>query len=519
MQFHVTTGRLPIGFRLLAIGGLLLVFSMCHTPLSAALSAVSDPHAQPASATPDATPASRPERSAAEDLIRVLLLRDYNTRMVLLGTCLLGISAALVGTFTLLRKRALIGDVASHASLPGIAIAFLIAETWHPGSGRSLTTLSIGAAVAGSFGVLCTVAIRRYTRIPDDAAGAIVLSTFFGLGIALFTVIQNIPTGQSAGLKHFIVGRAASLVADDVWVIGEVSVAVLIVCLLLFKEFSFLCFDADYASSQGWPVWRLDLLLMSLVVSVAVIGEQSVGLLLVVALLIIPPTSARFWTYNLRWLAAIAAAIGAGSTLLGVVISAVIPRFSTGPVIVLTGSGCFVLSLFFGSKMGLVRRLRDNRRVKRLTMRSDLLRALYEIIESAHDPAQPITTAALTQFRIRFEAVQQHRGWTKSRLQRGLKSALRSGRIYYEDDDVYRLTRSGAAEAQQVVRNHRLWEIYLITYAEVAASHVDHIADLVEHVLAPEVIDELSNLVAAQFPQMRIPESPHLVTPQPTGLN
>ena len=107
--------------------------------------------------------------------------------MVLLGTCLLGVSAALVGTFTLLRKRALIGDVASHASLPGIALAFLIAEIWHPGTGRSFTTLSIGAAIAGSFGVLCTVAIRRFTRIPDDAAGAIVLSTFFGLGTTAIT--------------------------------------------------------------------------------------------------------------------------------------------------------------------------------------------------------------------------------------------------------------------------------------------------------------------------------------------
>jgi len=515
----VTTGRLQTAWRRLSRGGLLLVLLIIHTPVCAAPWLVPDPQMPGTTERPAAAVASPHQRTVAEDLQRVLLLKDYNTRMVLLGTCLLGVSAALVGTFTLLRKRALIGDVASHASLPGIALAFLIAEIWHPGTGRSLTTLSIGAAIAGSFGVLCTVAIRRFTRIPDDAAGAIVLSTFFGLGIALFTVIQNIPSGQSAGLKHFIVGRAASLVADDVWVIAEVSIAVLIVCLLLFKEFSFLCFDADYACSQGWPVWRLDLLLMSLVVSVAVIGEQSVGLLLVVALLIIPATSARFWTYDLRWLAAIASAIGAGSAVLGVVISAVIPRFSTGPVIVLTGSACFVLSLLFGSQLGLVRRLRDNLRVKRLTMRSDLLRALYEIIESAHDPAQPLTTAALTDFRLRFDVVQQQRGWSKSRLQRGLKSALGSRLVYREDDDVYRLTRSGAAEAQQVVRNHRLWELYLITYAEVAASHVDHIADLVEHVLAPEVIDELSNLVSAEFPQMRIPESPHLVTPQPTGLN
>ena len=452
-------------------------------------------------------------RSPIDELIRVLLLRDYNTRMVLLGTCLLGVSAALVGTFTLLRKRALIGDVASHASLPGIAVAFLVMEMWQPGSGRSLTMLSLGAAVAAGLGVVCTVAIRRFSRIPEDAAGAIVLSTFFGIGIALFTVIQNIPTGQSAGLKHFIVGRAASLVAEDVWVIGEVSVVVLVVCLMLFKEFSFLCFDADYASSQGWPVWKLDLVLMALVVSVAVIGEQSVGLLLVIALLIIPPTSARFWTHNLRWLAAISAAIGAASACVGVVISAVVPKFSTGPVIVLTGSACFIISLVFGRKLGLVRRMRDDRRVKRRTLRSDLLRALYEIVESQGASDQALTTEALTRINIPFDKILQQRSWNKSRLQNGLKLALRNGLLYQADVSAFRLTRAGAAEAQHVVRNHRLWEIYLITYADVAASHVDHIADLVEHVLAPEVIDELTQMLSAQFPQMQVPVSPHQVSP------
>ncbi|MEO1997920.1 MAG: iron chelate uptake ABC transporter family permease subunit [Planctomycetaceae bacterium] len=373
MTSHNTSGQIRANSRSFLVCALLFGILECPAPLWASPSNATESRAVDSTAE---TAGFLAKRSILEELARVLLLRDYNTRMVLLGTGLLGISAALVGTFTLLRKRALIGDVASHASLPGIAIAFLIAEMWQPGTGRSLTTLSLGAAVAGCLGVMCTVVIRRFTRIPDDAAGAIVLSTFFGFGIVLFTVIQNIPTGQSAGLKHFIVGRAASLVAEDVWVIGEVSVAVLVICLLLFKEFSFLCFDADYASSQGWPVWKLDLLLMALVVSVAVIGEQSVGLLLVIALLIIPPTSARFWTHNLRWLAAISVMIGAISAVVGVVISAVIPRFSTGPIIVLTGSTCFGISLLFGRRLGLLRRMRDNRRVKRRTLRSDLLRAL-----------------------------------------------------------------------------------------------------------------------------------------------
>ncbi|HLQ46546.1 MAG TPA: metal ABC transporter permease, partial [Planctomycetaceae bacterium] len=192
---------------------------------------------------------------------RAISLRDYNTRVVLGGTTLLGISGGLVGTFLVLRKRALAADVVSHSALPGIAMAFLLAERFVPGSGRSSGILLLGAFVSGLMGMGMTMAIRRWTRIKDDAALAIVLGLFFGLGMALFTVVQRTKTGNAAGLQHFIFGKAASLVAADVWLIAAVSAVVALFCCGLFKEFSLLCFDEAFAAARGYRTAVLDWLL------------------------------------------------------------------------------------------------------------------------------------------------------------------------------------------------------------------------------------------------------------------
>src|SRR5712691_2266074 len=252
---------------------------------------------------------------------RAISLRDYNTRVVLGGTTLLGISGGLVGTFLVLRKRALAADVVSHSALPGIAMAFLLAERFVPGSGRSSGILLLGAFVSGLMGMGMTMAIRRWTRIKDDAALAIVLGLFFGLGMALFTVVQRTKTGNAAGLQHFIFGKAASLVAADVWLIAAVSAVVALFCCGLFKEFSLLCFDEAFAAARGYRTAVLDWLLTLMAVTVTLIGLQSVGLLLVVALLLIPPTAARFWTNDLKVMAALAAVIGGVSCAGGVLLS------------------------------------------------------------------------------------------------------------------------------------------------------------------------------------------------------
>ena len=255
------------------------------------------------------------------EIIRVLTLQDYNTRVVIIGTTLLGVAAGLVGTFLLLRKRALLSDTLSHATLPGIALTFILI-TYFGGDGKNLIALISGAAVFSVLGTVSVIFIQKYSRLKDDAALGIVLSVFFGLGIALLGLASRMESGTAAGLSSFIYGKTASMLFFDAVLIGATALGSAIVCVLLFKEFTVICFDFHYAAAQGWPVMRLDFLMMTLVVIVTVVGLQAVGLILVVALLIIPPSAARFWTHSLKNMLILSGLFGGLSGLLGSTFSA-----------------------------------------------------------------------------------------------------------------------------------------------------------------------------------------------------
>ena len=447
---------------------------------------------------------------ARDHLVRVLLLRDYNTRVVLGGTVMLGAAAGIVGVFMLLRRRSLLGDVVSHASLPGIGVAFIAMEALSPGNGKWLPGLLFGAAVAGMSAVFCTKLILRYSRAKEDAAMAIVLSIFFGFGIALFTTIQSMPSGQSAGLNHFIFGKAASMVAQDVYLIGGTAAIIVVVVGAISKELCVLSFDQRFAATQGYPVFALDLLLMALVTGVTVIGLQSVGLLLVVAMLIVPAAAARFWTDNLQRMTLISAAVGAASGALGVFASAVFPRLAAGAVIVLTGAALFALSMFLGARRGILIRWLTHVQLRDRVGRQHVLRACYETLETRIHQDRDLADQ-LTEHIVTVQDLLPLRSWTARRLNRLLARAERNELLVRVGDGDYRLTRQGAESAQRIVRNHRLWEIYLIEYADIAPSHVDRDADDIEHLLGSEVVRDLERLMSRQFPRSTVPPSPHMI--------
>ena len=220
-----------------------------------------------------------------EQVWRVLTLSDFNTRVVVVGVALLGMAAGIIGTFTLLRKRALVSDAVSHATLPGIAAAWLVMVALG-GTGKWFPGLLLGAAAGGLAAVAAVLVVRSVLRLHEDAALGIVLSVSFGIGIALLGVIQQMRRGSAAGLDSFIYGKTASMLVADATLIGITSLVLVVVAVLLFKELNLLCFDAAYAASQGLPVGLLDAAMLALVVAVTVIGLQAVGLILIVALLI-----------------------------------------------------------------------------------------------------------------------------------------------------------------------------------------------------------------------------------------
>lgn len=444
------------------------------------------------------------------EIWRVASLRDYNTRLVVLSASLLGTAGGLVGGFLLLRKRSLMGDTLSHAMLPGICVAFIVMNS-AGGDGKSLAGLLWGAAAAGIFGCAAVLGIRNGTRIKDDAAMGIVLSVFFGLGIALLGIIQRMPQASAAGLESFLYGKAASMILRDFAVVAGVTLFAGFFCVLLFKEFRMLCFDEEFAAAQGWPVRTLDAAMLALVTMVTVAGLQAVGLILVIAFLITPAAAARFWTRKLGATLALGAGIGALSGWLGAGVSGLFPRWPAGAVIVLTAAGLFLLSMLFGTARGVFVRFVRQSALKRKIARQHLLRAAYEWLEAHAIPSEQNRAQNKP---ILLGGLLASRSWSARFLQREIQSAYDDALIERCGAKDFLFSEAGFREAAKVTRNHRLWELYLIQNADIAPSHVDRDADAVEHVLGEELVRELEALLPdAQDPKHpSMPGSPHPLT-------
>jgi manganese/zinc/iron transport system permease protein len=447
------------------------------------------------------------------DILNVLLLRDYNTRLVVVCTLLLGCACGMMGGFLLLRKRSLMGDTLSHATLPGVGLAFIFSVTVLGQDGKSLPILLLGAALTGILGCGCVLWIRNYTRIKDDAAMGIVLSVFFGAGVAILGLIQTMPQGSAAGLESFIYGKTASMVARDFQILISVTMVVLGISFLLYKEFRLLCFDETFAAALGWPVRLLDIVLLGLVTAVTVAGLQAVGLILIIAFLITPAAAARFWTDQLDRMLLLSALIGGLSGWLGASFSAFYPRMPAGALIVLVAAFCFLVSMLLGSERGVLIRYVRQVHLKRKMGRQHLLRALYEIVEADRAGQGPDAKVSIRV--VPFRQIRGRRTWSDLQLRRFVKAAYDSGLIEkMPRDEAIMLTEAGLAAAALVTRNHRLWELYLIEYADVATSRVDRDADAVEHVLGDQMVARLeAKLQTYRNAQgMIVPESPHPIT-------
>ncbi|MBP6783734.1 MAG: metal ABC transporter permease [Verrucomicrobiales bacterium] len=442
------------------------------------------------------------------EIVEVLLLQNYNTRLVVLSTTLLGIAAGLVGSFLLLRKRSLMGDALSHATLPGVAIAFAVMVAMG-GSGKSLPGLLLGATLSGIAGIAMMLLIRNTTRLRDDVAMGFVLSVFFGVGVASLRMVQSMPGASAAGLESFIYGKTASMVQTDFVIIAVVAGLSSLTCLLFLKEFLLLCFDDGFAAAQGWPTLFLDVLLLGLVTAVTVIGLQSVGLILVIAFLITPPTAARFWTQRLLPMLLISALIGGASGWLGASLSALTPQLPAGAVIVIVAASLFLISMLFAPVRGVVPRLLRHASLRRKVDRQHLLRAAYEILEVQAGGGAVVNEP------FPYSALLEKRSWTALQLRKILKIARREDHLEPAAPGKVFLSEAGFGEASRVTRNHRLWETYLIQYADIAPSHVDRDADMVEHILGAKLVRQLEAYLSASELAVMVPPSPHPLEPLP----
>ena len=283
----------------------------------------------------------------------LFLSLGYNATLVTLGASLLGAAAGMAGTFLYLRKNALISDAISHATLPGLGFAFLVAFGFGI-DGRQLLILLSGSALSAALGLYFVNWLTRETRLTQDTAIGCVLSVFFAFGVVLLTIIQVIPAGRKAGLESFLLGSTAGMLYSDALLILVLSIITALVLFVFLRPITLVVFDQGYSETLGISVQRVDFIILAVTLAVTVLGMKIVGLILIVALLIIPAVSARFWSERTNIILVTATLFGALSGYIGSAISAVSPGLPTGPIIVLCCFGLFLFSFLFAPKRGVL---------------------------------------------------------------------------------------------------------------------------------------------------------------------
>jgi manganese/zinc/iron transport system permease protein len=373
----------------------------------------------------------------------------YNTLVVAAGVAAVGFAAGVVGSLGVLRKRALVGDAAAHATLTGVTLAFLATGR------RDLPVLLAGGLCSALVALGVLVLLRRWTRTREDAATAIVLGVSFGLGIALVSGItaRGIPGG--AGLEQFLLGHTAALTARDAALLAAVSAVAVVVVLLAAKEATLVAFDAAFAAATGWPVMLIDYVLVTLIAVMVVVGLPAAGAVLVTALVVIPPVAARQWTDRVGTMLTLSGCFGVVAALAGVAVSAVVPRLATGPLIVLAAAAIFIASFLAAPGRGWWSRLRRQRAVEQAWARGRILSA------AAAGGAAPFSRHWIV------DRVGGLGGGGRRRFDRAWGMLVRQSLIApvggsaaeggHPGDDRWRLTTAGLEAAAERDRRMRAW--------------------------------------------------------------
>ncbi len=364
---------------------------------------------------------------------------DYTLRTVALGGLILGVVSGVLGSFAVLRHESLMGDALSHAALPGVAVAFLIA-------GRELGALLIGAGIASWLGVQFIQRLLDTTRIKQDAAMGIVLAAWFAAGIALLAYIQAVPDASQAGLDNFIFGQAAAIVESDVQLITAVGGVSFLLIALFWKEFKLVTFDPEFAGANGFRVGLLNILLSTLIVVAIVLGLQLAGVILMVGMLIAPGIAARQWTQKLDQMVILSAVFGAFAGGIGAILSAVDANVPTGPMIIVVAFLVVTVSLAFAPGRGLVWMLLRRRRDRRRFAAQMTLRDLYRYATSHGSTSYPVPHNFIM-------------GIGSANAEVGLRQLEKRGYIQ-RDGHAWVLTTVGAEVAAEDAHNQQLWEVY-----------------------------------------------------------
>lgn len=390
---------------------------------------------------------------------------DPILRGPVIGSMLMSLAASLVGVIVFLKKRSLLGEALSHAAYPGVVIAGLMAAIISPYSEEIFSIFILcGALVTSLIGLKAIDFLKRRLRLADDAALCLVLSSFFGAALLIASSIQTSYATWYRKAQSFLYGQAATMTDIHIWVYGILSCLIVLCIVVSFRHLEATSFDREFSKTIGISIEKLDSLFFILIALAIVVGMRTVGVVLIAGMLIAPATAARPLTKKLSHHFIFAGIIGALSGFLGSVgsikLSSAKMPLPTGPMVLLAASSFCVLSLLFSPQMGLIPRY-------------------FRAVVFRH------TCALENALKAFWHGRSPHCSWLILLILRYKKWI----------DSTKALTAAGHKQAEKIIRLHRLWEVYLVDYMGQQEDKVHRNAEELEHLLTPELEEQLTTLL------------------------
>ena len=366
----------------------------------------------------------------------------------------------------MLRNMSLIGDALSHAVLPGVFFSFII-------FGYSTIGFFLGSTIAGLLTAIIISWIQQNVETKSDAAIGIIFTAMFSIGVMGISWLNH-SEGVHLDLKDFLFGTVLGISNEDIWLTFSICIYTIVCVIVFYRQLFITTFQSTIAETMGVSVKTIHYFLMLLLSFAIVASLRTVGVILVVAMLITPAATALLLSDRLSKVIVISGFIGILSAVFGLITSILFDT-TPGPAMTICATIFYFLAVLLSPKNGLLFKFRQNTIEKHRVVREDILR---QVIKKYPDASMELSEIA------------ERLGLPASKIGSYARKMSQSHLLAIVNNEVT-LTKAGVAKAEKLVRAHRLWETYQVKKMGLETSQIHAEADLIEHFLSEELLDEI----------------------------
>lgn len=411
-----------------------------------------------------------------------------------LAVMLVCMTTSLWGALLLVSRQPLLSESLSHACYPGLLIGALISYS----TSSQLLPIVLCGCLAAILGFLSIEVLRKTLCMHKDAALCFILIAFFGLGVVVSTYVKSCSPVLFNRIHAYLYGQAATLGSREAWFAFYILAFSILTLWWWYRQILVMFFDKEYAMTCGLKIRLSEQIILVFISLIIVSGVRAIGIILLASMFVAPPLAARQFSDKLSHILFLSCLIGGVSGALGSYLSVVLQcktvvsgriatiTLPTGPLVVIIAGGFAILSLTFSFKTGWLFRLLRRKKFFFEKSQEDLLKTFWYLHEQGVEWISDKDLVRSYRFQECFGA--KPYPYFKSYL-------LKRHKLLEKKNHLYRLTEKGFAEANQIIRTHRLWESFLVQRLDFKEEAVHSFAEEVEHVLTEEINQTISNIL------------------------